>query len=266
VSDPLGILELRSAVAGAPPGLVRQVLDHRLPAVAPPATAVEFDAWMWALYDLGLAAETLPDYPRALDLYARSIECNRTSALLRSAALVRTGLCLEHLGRWSQAVEAYRQADEGSSGWPASRALMLWRLGRLLRAAEDFAEASAVLEKLIPMLPQPGISEPEARLEYAVCLEHSGRAEQALAVLERLAGEAHPAAAEAHPEAVQAPSAAAEAHPAAVQAMIRLASLQLRLGRPRDASLVLRRITNHPAAEAAIRAAASIRLSQISKD
>lgn len=243
--DPLGILELRSAVAGATAEVVRQVLDQRLPEIAPPSTAVEFDAWTWALYDLGLAAETLPDPARALEFYARSIGYNRTSGLLRSAALVRSGLCLEHLGRWGEAISAYRDAGEGSSGWPESRALMLWRLGSLLRAAEVFDEACSVLGQLLAMLPQPGIPEREAALEYAVCLEHSDRTGEALNILSRLAS---------------------ADHPVAVNAMLRLASLQLRLGRAREACIVLRRITDHPAAEAGTRAAASIRISQLCED
>lgn len=232
-------------MAGAPAGLVREILETRLPAVAPPATEVEFDAWMWALFDLGLAAETLPEYALALDLYAKSIEYNRTSELLRSAAMVRSGLCLEQLGRWMEAIGCYRQAESGSAAWPESRALMLWRLGRLLRAAGDFEDASSTLGALFELLPQPGIPQREAELEYAACLEHAGRAEDACARLAVLAG---------------------EAHPVAVEAMVRLASLHLRLGRIPDAVLVLRRIASHPAAEAQVRTAASIRLDQLSAD
>jgi tetratricopeptide (TPR) repeat protein len=245
VGDALEILELRSAAAGAPAGVVKEIIESRLPWVAPPACAVEFDAWMWALYDLGLAAETLPDPARALDLYAKSIEYNRTSGLLRSAALVRSGLCLEGLGRYMEAIAAYRQAENGSEGWPESRALMLWRLGRLLRAAGDFEEAADTLGQLFGLLPQPGIVAREVELEYAACLEHAGKAEDACARLASLAG---------------------EAHPIAVEALVRLASLHIRLGRIPDAVLVLRRITSHPMAEAQVRTAASIRLGQLGAD
>ena len=230
---------------GAPAGVVREILENRLPGVAPPVSGPEFDAWMWALYDLGLAAETLPDNALALDMYSRSIEYNRTSELLRSAALVRSGLCLEQLGRWMDAIEAYRQAENGSKGWPESRALMLWRLGRLLRAAGDFKEAADTLGQLFGLLPQPGIPAREAELEYAACLEHLGESEAACARLAALAG---------------------EDHPIAVDALVRLASLHLRQGRIPDAVLALRRISSHPAAEAQVRTAASIRLDQLGAD
>lgn len=245
MGDALEILELRSSVAGAPAGVVREILENRLPGVTPPATAVECDAWMWALYDLGLAAETLPDNALALDLYAKSIEYNRTSELLRSAALVRSGLCLEQLGRWMEAIAAYRQAENGSEGWPESRALMLWRLGRLLRAAGDFEKATDTLGQLFGLLPQPGIPAREVELEYAVCLEHTGKSDDACARLAVLAG---------------------QTHPIAVEALVRLASLHLRLGRIPDAVLVLRRITSHPAADAQVRTAASIRIDQLGAD
>ena len=245
MGDALEILELRSAVAGAPACVVREILVSRLPVVALPGSPVEFDAWMWALYDLGLAAETLPEPALALNLYSRSIAYNRTSELLKSAALVRSGLCLEHLGRWMEAIEAYRQSESGSAGWPESRALMLWRLGRLLRAAGEFDEAARSFRQLFILLPQPGIPAREADLEYAACLENSGRATEALAHLAGLD---------------------ADSHPAAVEALVRIASLHLRLGRKADAAGVLRRIAGHPAAEAQVRMAASIRLEQLAAD
>lgn len=242
VGDALEILELRTAVAGAPPGVIWQILEQRLPGVAAPSTSIEFDAWTWALYDLGLAAETLPEPAVALDLYARSIEYNRTSELLRSAALVRSGLCLEQLGRWLEAMDAYRQAESGSAGWPESRALLFWRLGRLQRASGDYADASETFGKLLDLLPQPGIPALEAELEYASCLECAGQVEQAEARLTVLAG---------------------QPHPAAVEALLRLAALNLRSGKTHDAADALRRITSHPAAEVNLRAAASIRLGQL---
>lgn len=242
VGEPLEILELRSAVAGAPPCVVRDVLENHLPRVAPPATILEFDAWTWALFDLGLAAETIPESTLALDLYSRSIACNRTSELLRSAALVRMGLCLEQLGRWMEAVQAYRQAEPGSKEWPESRALLLWRLGRLLRASEEFEDASGVLSQLFDLLPQPGIPWPEASLELASCLENSGQCEKAISRLTELAS---------------------GNHPVAVDALARLASLYLRFGRTNDAAHALCRITSHPSAEARARTAAAIRLDQL---
>ena len=242
MGDPLEILELRQAVAGAPESAIRDILELRLPSVAPPATPPEFDAWAWSLYDLGLAAETLPDPAAALDLYIRSIGCNRTSDLLRSAALVRSGLCLEQLGKWGEAMRAYESARESSFGWPDSRAILLYRLGRLQRAAGDPESALSSFGQLLELLPRPGIPDEEVSLESAACLEQTRRFEEARVRLVELS---------------------AKPHPASVDALVRLSALLIRLGDPDAAAAALRSLVSHPLADPAARSAAAIWLEQL---
>lgn len=242
MGDPLEILELRRAVAGATASEIRHVIEHRLPLVDLPATAPEFDAWTWSLYDLGLAAEAIPDLPLALELYARSIGCNSFTPHLRSAAMVRSGLCLEHLGRWSEAKQIYQGALDGSFGWPENRAILLWRLGRLQSAAEEFEPAVSSFGQLLELLPQPGIPRHEVALEWAVCLERTGQTGAAAAALSDIA---------------------AQPHPGAVEALLRLSSLYLRSGLPDRAAAALDSVIRHPMAEPPARAASALRLDQL---
>ncbi len=242
VDDPLEILELRRAIAGATAAEVREIIEDRLPRVSPPATGPEFDAWTWSLYDLGLAAETIPDPVAALDLYARSVEYNRTSELLRSAAIVRSGLCLEQLGRWLEAKRYYETAQEGSFGWPQNRAILLWRLGRLQRAAEEPEQAVSSFGQLLDLLPQEGISLQEVILEWAGCLEQTGRVQPAIDQLEALSQ---------------------QSHPLSVEALVRLSSILLRLGERTSACHTLERVITHPMADPATRSAANLRLDQL---
>ncbi len=242
VDDPLEILELRRAIAGATAAEVQEIIEDRLPRVSPPATGPEFDAWTWSLYDLGLAAETIPDPVAALDLYARSVEYNRTSELLRSAAIVRSGLCLEQLGRWLEAKRYYETAQEGSFGWPQNRAILLWRLGRLQRAAEEPEQAVSSFGQLLDLLPQEGISLQEVILEWAGCLEQSGRVQPAIDQLEALSQ---------------------QSHPLSVEALVRLSSILLRLGERTSACHALERVITHPMADPATRSAANLRLDQL---
>ncbi len=242
VDDPLEILELRRAIAGATAAEVRQIVEDRLPRVAPPATGPEFDAWTWSLYDLGLAAETIPDPVMAVDLYARSVAFNRTSELLCSAALVRSGLCLEQLGRWLEAKRLYEAAQEGSFGWPQNRAILLWRLGRLQRAAEEPDQALSSFGQLLDLLPQEGISPQEVTLEWAACLDQTGCVQPAIDQLEALSR---------------------QSHPLAVEALVRLSSILLRLGESANARAALERVITHPMADPATRLAANLRLDQL---
>jgi len=239
VGDVRQIVELRRAIAGAAPAEVRRLIENRLPLAGVPATGPEFDAWTWTLYDLGLAAETIPDPRLAIDLYARSIECNRTAEHLKSAALVRSGLCLEQLGRWMEAKRSYQEAEPGSFDWPENRALLLWRLGCLQSAAEEYEPALSSFGQLFELLPQPGIPRPLLVLEWAACLEHANRIEEAM---NALTGLSH------------------DPCPAAVDALLRLTSLHLRSGRPDLAAEGLARIAVHPMAEPGARAAAVLRL------
>jgi len=242
VGDPLEILELRSAVAGAPAAEIRRIIEVRLPLVQRPVTEPEFNAWTWSLYDLGLAAETIPDLPMAIELYARSILYNRTETHLRSAAKVRSGLCLEQLGRWSEAKLSFQQALEGSFGWPENRALLLWRLGTLQFAAEEFDEALSSFGQLLGLLPQSGIPRHEVILKWSDCLQRAGRIAEAEAALTELA---------------------ADRHPSAVEASLRLSSIYLRRSEDQKAASMLESVIRHPMAESAIRASAAQRLEQL---
>ncbi len=242
VDDPLEILELRRAIAGATAAEVRGIIEDRLPRVAPPASGPEFDAWTWSLYDLGLAAETIPDPAAALGLYARSVGYNRTSELLCSAAFVRSGLCLEQLGRWMEAKTRYEEALPGSFGWPQNRAILLWRLGRLQHAAEEPELAISSFGQLLGLLPQEGISPQEVTLEWAACLEQTGRVQPAIDQLQALSR---------------------QPHPLAVEALVRLSSILLRLGERGSACQVLERVISHPMADRATRSAANLRMDQL---
>lgn len=239
MGNPLQILDVRNAIAGATAAEIRDLIETSLRQISPPVTGPEFDAWTWSLYDLGLAAETIPDPRLAIDLYERSIACNKSTEHLRSAALVRSGLCLEQLGRWVEAKRRYQEAEGGSFGWPENRAILLWRLGCLQAAAEEFEEALSSFGQLFELLPQPGISRPELVLEWAACLEHEGRLCEAIDALSALA---------------------TEPIPAAVEALLRLSSLYLRSGRLDLAEAALNRIAAHPMSEARIRTAAALRL------
>jgi tetratricopeptide (TPR) repeat protein len=242
VGDPLDILDLRRAIAGATAAEIRRIVEDRLPLLAAPVTEPEFDAWTWSLYDLGLAAETIPDPRLALDLYARSIGYNRFTEHLRSAAMVRSGLCLEQLGRWMEAKQIYQEALPGSFGWPENRALLLWRLGRLQSAAEEFVEARSSFGQLLDLLPQPGIPRHEVILEWANCLDRTGQTDAAAAALTDLA---------------------AGSHPYTVEALLRLSSLYLRSGQQAQAAATLEVVVRHPMAEPASRSAAALRLDQL---
>jgi tetratricopeptide (TPR) repeat protein len=242
VDDPLEILELRRAIAGATAAEIRKIITDRLPCIAPPSSGPEFDAWTWSLYDLGLAAETIPDPSTALGLYTRSIEYNRTTELLRSAAFVRSGLCLEQLGRWLEAKRLYKQALPGSFGWPQNRAILLWRLGRLECAAEEPEQALSSFGQLLDLLPQEGISAQEVTLEWASCLQQTGQTQPAAEQLEALSE---------------------QAHPLAVEALVRLSSLLLQQGESEAACRALERAVTHPMADPATRSAANLRLDQL---
>lgn len=242
MAGPLEILELRSAVAGVPAAEIRRIIELRLPLVPAPIDAPEFDAWTWSLYDLGLAAETIPDLATAIDLYARSIGCNRSALHLRSAAWVRTGLCLEQLGRWVEAKQSYLEGLEGSFGWRENRALLLWRLGCLQFAAEESVEALSSFGQLLELLPQPGIPRHEVILKWTACLEGAGRTAEAEAALKELA---------------------AASHPSSVDALLRLSSLYLRRSQCEAAAAALDSVIGHPMTDSAVRSSAALRLEQL---
>jgi soluble lytic murein transglycosylase len=145
-------------------------------------------------------------------------------ASVRHRALARLAPTLGRLARGPEAIGRLEVAVEEPP--TASRASLLYELGRLLQRTGQFAAAAAAFERLIAEHPQASVA-PDAALQLARVRGELGRTEAARGAFLALVA--------AHPESAAATAARWE-----------LAWLEYRAGRFRDAALSFRQMSTAP--------------------
>lgn len=106
-----------------------------------------------------LAEEILLDYPR------------------HAYALTVLGDIHFREGRLEEALEVYSQAAQTDHG-----AYLVWRIARTLRAMKRYAEAIERIEERLAKQPE----DPKLLVEMALCLQQTGRIDEAVAVYEKV--------------------------------------------------------------------------------
>ena len=138
------------------------------------------------IHDIALHLESLSDWELCKTMYRRVLEYPVSLADIHGDARFRLAVCEERQGAYNAAIEAFRESIEGEDGTKvALRAHARVRLARLLMDAEEFAEAMALLEQVIPMLPVDQLAAHELWFEVGRCALRLGRAEYAVEVLRR---------------------------------------------------------------------------------
>ncbi|MGQ9652370.1 MAG: tetratricopeptide repeat protein [Phycisphaerae bacterium] len=152
----------------------------------PPPGPEPADIAAQVLHDIALYAETLGDWQLCEELYARSLSYRTVSSSIPVGSWYRRGICQERIGLYDKAVESYRKVLASRGAWPYVATMAAMRLGYLLLAAEEFAEASKTLQFVLDCLPHPEVSAAEVLFALAQCKAKMGEesaAEQCLRTL-----------------------------------------------------------------------------------
>lgn len=158
-------------------------LTSRLP---PPGDAPD-ELTAQCIFDAGFAIEYFGDDAAAIELYRRVLRYPVVDTKYIASAWFRIGVCIGRQGNLAEAIGCYRESIRLARELPHLTALACYYLAGLLEAAEDYAEAAQIYEKLLPMLPHPDIHATKAHLGYARCFWRIGRDDLAVAQLTAIA-------------------------------------------------------------------------------
>lgn len=154
-------------------------------AYAPPAAdGAPQDDIAQTIHDIALHLESLEDWETCKSLYRRVLGYAVSRTVIHADARFRLAVCEERQGRYEAAIAAFRDAIAREGGAPSVLgAHSRIRLARLLMDAEQFAEAMAALEEVIPLLPVDQLVQHELWLDIGRCALRLGRAGEAIKAL-----------------------------------------------------------------------------------
>lgn len=138
-------------------------------------------------YETAIALERAGETPRAGTIYERLVTCSGVPGPLAVCARFRLGVVAEFLHFYDRAIEHYKAAIESTERHELAQSQARWHLAGLLFHAEEYADA---LEHYAVLLRDSQLSAAqagEAALKTGLCLQRTGRLEEARRQLESVA-------------------------------------------------------------------------------
>lgn len=144
------------------------------------------------IHDISLHVESMQEWELCKTMYRRVLDYPVSLPDIHGDARFRFAVCEERQGGYDAAIRAYCESIANETGTSAAlRAHARVRLARLLMDAEEFGQAMALLEEVIPMLPVDQLAAHELWTEVGRCALRLGRAQHAVEVLQRAADAVH---------------------------------------------------------------------------
>jgi tetratricopeptide (TPR) repeat protein len=135
-----------------------------------------------AIYDVALAAEQLPNFERCIQLFEQVLSHPDDPRNSHAGAWFRIGINNERLGRWKDALAAFRKSLMLVQDWPHLTAHAHHHIADLLSASEEHREAAQHYQALLSMVPED-LPESSVLLGMARCairLDKAGEARESL--------------------------------------------------------------------------------------